>query len=104
MDLKMVNLAIGKLSDDLENLKEQFKEMMSQIAVLKMKKMEMESPQIPLHGIEAEFITMQRVREILKMSRNSVLQLIRSGLIRQVRLTKRTIRYVKSEVLTLVNS
>ena len=100
MDLKMFSLALGKLSDELEILRTEMKEIKIQIAALKQRKPEFDGPQIPLHS-EAEFITMQQVRKILKMSRNSVLQMVENGLIRQVRLTKRTIRYVKAEIQSL---
>ena len=103
MDLKMVNLAIGKLSDDLEKVQGQIKEIFIQISLLKMKKNEIEKPQI-LAKPDNEFITLQEVRKILKMSRNSILRMIESNLIRPVRLTSRTIRFVKSEIQELIKS
>ena len=98
----MITLAIGKLSDEVEQLKEQIREILLQIKALKIKTPEQDAPPIPLHGSETEFITLKQVREILKMSRNSVLQMVENKLIRQVRMTKRTIRYVKSEILALL--
>jgi predicted DNA-binding transcriptional regulator AlpA len=103
MDLKMINLAIGKLSDDMEKIKEQMKEVFIQLTSLKTYKAE------PVHQVETrqhstEFITLMDIMKILKMSRNSVLTLIRKGLIREIRFTKRTIRYNKSEVLALAKN
>lgn len=103
MDLKMLNLAIGKLADDAEKMKEQMKEIFIQLSVLKNKKTESESPQFIVPS-ENEFITLQEVRKILKMSRNSVLQMVENGLIKPVRLTKRTIRYVKSDIQSIIKS
>ncbi len=104
MDAKMIALAIGKLSDEVEQLKEQNREMMLQIKALKIKTPNQETPPVSLHGSEPEFITLKQVREILKMSRNSVYQMIENELIRPVRMTKRTIRYVKSEILALTKN
>jgi len=101
MDLKMLNLAIGKLSDDQETMKEQIKEIFIQLSALKLQRRDIESPQVPLHS-DNEFITLQEVRKVLKMSRNSILQMVKDKLIRQVRFSKRTIRYVKSEIQSLI--
>lgn len=103
MELKMVNLAIGKLSDDMEKMQEQIKEIFIQLSVLKIKKNEVEKP-LNLPQEENELLTLKEVRKILKMSRNSILKMIENKLINPIRLTDRTVRYVKSEIQTLIKS
>ncbi|MCE3295132.1 MAG: Prophage regulatory protein (AlpA) [Crocinitomicaceae bacterium] len=104
MELKMINLAIGKLSDDVEQMKEQIRDILFQITALKTKRDDIQSTSIAQPVKEPEFITLKQVREILKMSRNSVLQMIKNGLIHPVRLTKRTVRFVKSEIQALIKA
>lgn len=96
----MVNLAIGKLSDEIEKLKEQLKESFNQISLLKNKKSE--STQIPIQQQDDEFLKMMQVRNILKMSRNSIMKLVRDGVLKEVRVNDRSIRYIKSEVQSLM--
>jgi predicted DNA-binding transcriptional regulator AlpA len=103
MELKMVNLAIGKLSDDIEKINEQIKEIFIQLSLLKIKKNEIEKP-INVAQEENELLTLKEVRKILKMSRNSILKMIENKLINPIRLTDRTVRYVKSEIQTLLKS
>lgn len=101
MDLQMMELVIKQLLGEQDKMKEQIKELQIQVSVLRLPKRDLDSPQLPLHS-DNEFITMQEVRKILKMSRNSVMQMIENNLIHPVRLTKRTIRYVKSEIQSLI--
>lgn len=103
MDLKMINLAIGKLSDDLEKMQGQIKEILSELSILKSKKVEVISPQIPFENTN-ELITLKEVRNTLKMSRNSILKMIKKNLITPVRFTERTVRYVKTEIQKLIKS
>ena len=105
MDMKLIHLSIGKLSDDVEKLKEMVKDLTIQVTALKAEKREVlpqpeKSNQHPL----VEFITLIDIMKILKLSRNSVLGLIKSGFIREIRFTSRTIRYNKNEVLALAKA
>ena len=101
----MVMLAVEKLSDDLNKLKDEFE-------ALKRKYKDLEeqlnnsfrSPEKVVHEPEVEALTMKQLRAKLQLSRNAVEQLIREGNIRMVRLGKRTIRYVKSEIDSLFKS
>ncbi|MGV3631293.1 MAG: helix-turn-helix domain-containing protein [Bacteroidota bacterium] len=100
MDLKLINL-IGKMSDDVEKLKEMVKDLTIQVAALKTEKREaLPQTENSNHSL-TEFITVNDIMKILKLSRNSVLGLIKSGFIREIRFTSRTIRYNKNEVLAL---
>lgn len=99
----MMELAFKQLHSEQEKIKEQIKELFIHLTALRQRKTDYDSPRLPLHS-DDELITMQEVRKILKMSRNSVMQMIENGLIQPVRLTKRTIRYVKSEILSLVKT
>lgn len=103
MDLKIISLAIGKLADDMEKIQEQIKEIHSELSILKSKKNEVISPLIITENTN-ELITLQEVRKTLKMSRNSILKMVEKKLINPVRLTDRTVRYVKSEIQTLIKS
>ena len=101
MDMKLILLSIGKLSDDMEKLKEMVKNLTAEVAELKVKGRESTTNEKPKQQPEVEFITLTEVMKILKMSRNSVLGLIRNGVVREIRFTNRTIRYNKNEVLAL---
>lgn len=103
MDLKIISLAIGKLADDMEKIQEQIKEIHTELSILKSKKNEVISPLIITENTN-ELITLQEVRKTLKMSRNSILKMVEKKLINPVRLTDRTVRYVKSEIQTLIKS
>ncbi|MGV3629904.1 MAG: helix-turn-helix domain-containing protein [Bacteroidota bacterium] len=100
--MKLIVLSIGKLSDDVDKLKEMVKDLTTQLTELKNQKcMPAVTNEKLKQQSEVEFITLIEVMKILKMSRNSVLGLIRNGIIREIRFTNRSIRYNKNEVLAL---
>ncbi|MGV3632281.1 MAG: helix-turn-helix transcriptional regulator [Bacteroidota bacterium] len=103
MDEKMINLAIGKLADDMEKLKAEIKEILIELKALKQSKTDTIVPK-PAIKYDNEFLTLKEVREVLKMSRNSIIKLVEDGLIRPIRFSGRTIRYSKEEILSLLEA
>lgn len=102
MENQMLELALKQLLSEQEKMKEQIKDLQVQVSFLKTPKKDAE---LTHHTTKQddELITIQEVRKILKMSRNSINQMIEKGLLNPVRLTKRSIRYLKSEIQNLIN-
>ena len=103
MNEKMIDLAIGKLADDMEKLKVEIKEILIELKTLKQNKTDTAVSQ-PAVKSDNEFLTLKEVREVLKMSRNSIIKLVEDGLIRPIRFSGRTIRYSKEEILSLLEN
>lgn len=98
----MVRLAIERMNEELEKLKEQVRRQQEEINELR--------NSAPTRQLEAalpkedEFIDTKDVQKILGVCYNTLRQIVQQGLLRPIRINQRRIRYSKKAVLNYLGS
>ena len=93
MELKVILLALESLSQKIETVSQENKELRLEINALKRRTIEPVSNQVTQK--EDELLTIQSARSILGLSRSGFLKLVKDGLIKPIRMNLRTVRYSK---------
>ncbi len=93
MELKVILLALESLSQKIETVSQENKELRLEINALKRKTNEPVSNQKFESQKEDELLTIQSARTILGLSRSGFLKLVKDGLIKPIRMNLRTVRY-----------
>ena len=91
MELKVILLALESLSQKIETVSQENKELRLEINALKRRTNEPVSNQVTQK--EDELLTIQSARSILGLSRSGFLKLVKDGLIKPIRMNLRTVRY-----------
>lgn len=104
MDIKLIKLAVERLSDQLEKLQHQHDQLQQQFTELKKGGSTSPPNSVPERSLasEDELLTIQEARTLLKVSKNSFLKLVENKYIKAIRLNLRTIRYSKFGVLNYI--
>jgi len=98
----MVKLAIERMNEELEKLKEVVQKQQEEIEELKKTKV-VETPEaVPIR--EDEFINTKDVQKILGVCYNTLRQIVQQGLLKPIRINQRRIRYSKRAVLSYLNA
>ncbi|GEM_PF-1106229 len=106
METKLLNLAVSRLSDELEKLKAEVVELKSQIAILKANKVVNQiTPTI--NHVEQQLdnnvlLDTKEVLSILGVSFNTLTKLVQQGIIKRVQITKKRIRFTKNSITNFI--
>ncbi|MBI1836433.1 MAG: helix-turn-helix domain-containing protein [Flavobacteriia bacterium] len=102
METKLLNLAVSRLSDELEKLKAEFEEYKKNNTS---NKNEVILSQVHTSvSIKDELLDTDEVKTILGVCFNTLQKLVRGGLIKQIRISKRRIKYTKASILEFIKS
>jgi regulator of replication initiation timing len=93
MELKVIMMALESLSQKVETLSQENKELRLEINALKRKTNEPVSNQVIQSQKEDELVTLLSARTILGLSRSGFLKLVNDGFIKPIRMNLRTVRY-----------
>lgn len=93
MELKVIMLALESLSQKVESLSQENKELRLEVNALKRKSNEPVSNTVVQPQKEDELLTIQSARTILGLSRSGFLKLVNDGFIKPIRMNLRTVRY-----------
>lgn len=99
----VVKLAIERMSEEIEKLKAQVNEQQRRIALLEKngnRTMPIEQP-IP-NKKEDELLNNQQVKRILNIGKNSLIKLVRDGVLVQIRMNERTVRFSKAAIMEYI--
>jgi hypothetical protein len=94
MDLQLIQLAVKSLSQDLEQAKGEIKSLQLEIAELRRRPATapVEQKTVPQ---DDDLLTLKEARAMLKVCRNVFLEMVKTGIIKQIRMHRRTLRYSK---------
>lgn len=99
MEIKLLNLAVSRLSDEIEKLRSELTEVKSELT-----KVKTTQPLTSVIGqtlIESEKNVLLDAKEVMNMlgiSFNTLYKLVKQGLIKRIKINQRRIRYEKSSI------
>jgi len=99
METKLLNLAVGRLSDELEKLKAEVIELKSELARVKSNQSVTQvQSTVPNESDKNVLLDAKEVMLILGISFNTLFKLVKQGLIQRIKINERRIRYPKSAI------
>jgi len=98
MELKLLKLALERLSDEVEFLKMENREVRKELSEVKRATSKTVIPASQLISNEDELLKIVTARSILNVSRNVFLKMVQDGIFKPIRLNLRTIRYSRLEI------
>ncbi len=105
METKMLNLAIGKLSDEVDTLKRQVTELLSEVKILKSNiSSEQEIKEVKVESNNDILLDTKEVMKILGVCYNSLYKLVREGLIKPIKINQKRVRFTKISILKYIQS
>lgn len=98
----VVKLAIERMSEEIEKLKVQVREQQQRISQLEKTGnrnpvVETETPKI-----EDELLNNEQVKSILKIGKNSLIKLVREGILVAIRINERSVRFSKAAIMKYI--
>ena len=98
----VVKLAIERMSEEIERLKQIVGEQQKRISELERNKnrntvVEPETPKI-----EDELLNNEQVKSILKIGKNSLIKLVREGVLVAIRINERSVRFSRSAIMEYI--
>lgn len=103
MEIKLLMLALNKLSDEHEKLKAEFSDLKAEIVLLKRQPVQSQTSVVPDKAND-ELLDIKEVRNILGICYNSLSKLVREGLLKPIRINQRRIRFSKAGVMRYIQS
>jgi hypothetical protein len=100
METKLLKLAVSRLTDDLEKLRSEFDEFKKNSSLNRSEVIL--SPVYSSESIKDELLDTDEVKNILGVCFNTLQKLVRGGLIKQIRISKRRIKYTKASILEFI--
>lgn len=99
----VVKLAIERMNEEIERLKLTVKEQQLQIAQLQ-KQVRLQAPPEPVQQPQQqdELLDMQQVKRILNIGKNSLLKLVREGVLVAIKINRRAVRYSRVAVMEYI--
>jgi hypothetical protein len=102
METKLLKLAVSRLTDELEKLKEEFIEFKKQNSNNRFENHNTPST-IPI-DVNSELLDTNEVKTILGVCFNTLQKLVSGGFIKQIRISKRRIKYTKTSILDFIKT
>ena len=98
----VVKLAIERISEEIERLKQIVGEQQKRISELERNRnrsavVEPETPKI-----EDELLNNEQVKSILKIGKNSLIRLVREGVLVAIRINERSVRFSRSAIMEYI--
>jgi excisionase family DNA binding protein len=99
----MVRLAIERMNEEIERLKSTVKEQQLQIAQLQKQVRTQQPITEPVEQQQSdELLDMQQVKRILNIGKNSLLKLVREGVLVAIKINRRAVRYSRRAVMEYI--
>ena len=98
----VVKLAIERMSEEIERLKAQVSEQQRRITLLEKNG----NRTLPIEPIpnkkEDELLNNQQVKRILNIGKNSLIKLVKDGVLVAIRMNERTVRFSKAAIMEYI--
>ena len=106
MEIKMLMLAIGKLSDEVDTLKLKVADLSDELVKVKEAKqyIPVESPPVQIDITKDILIDTKEVMNILGICYNSLCKLVKQGHIKRVRINQRRMKYSKNSIESFIQN
>lgn len=105
MELTLIKLSLERLHENVEELKEENKQLKSRLDKMERQKLE---PSVEFQkqtvSLEGELLDTKQVRKILGISHNTLQAIVKKGRLTQRRINGRNVRYLKSEIHSYITS
>lgn len=98
----MVKLAFEQLSGEIEKLKQIIDAQKRRIDHLDRLKSDQQPSALPEPKQSDELLTNQQVKQILKIGKNSLIKLVRDGVLVAIRFNDRTVRFSKLAIMQYI--
>lgn len=99
----VVKLAIERMSEEIEKLKTQVNEQQRRIALLEKNGNRIAPIEQPISNKkEDELLNNQQVKRILNIGKNSLIKLVRDGVLVQIRMNERTVRFSRAAIMEYI--
>lgn len=99
----VVKLAIERMSEEIERLKQIVGEQQKRISELERNRNRITTvvePETP--KIEDELLNNEQVKSILKIGKNSLIRLVREGVLVAIRINERSVRFSRSAIMEYI--
>jgi len=106
METKLLQLAMNNLLDEIEKIKEKLAHALSEIETLKNEKGKTPEKEIQKKN-EVDLDTLldiKEVKSILGICYNSLNKLVKSGILKPIRINQRRIRFTKRSIVAYIQS
>jgi DNA-binding transcriptional regulator GbsR (MarR family) len=98
----VVKLAIERMSEEIERLKQTVKDQQKQISELERNRNRNTVVEPDKPKIEDELLNNEQVKSILKIGKNSLIKLVREGVLVAIRINERTVRFSRSAIMEYI--
>ena len=98
----VVKLAIERMSEEIEKLKAQVREQQQRISQLEKTGNRVTPIETNSSKKEDELLNNQQVKQILKIGKNSLIKLVRDGVLVAIRMNERTVRFSKAAIMEYI--
>ncbi len=98
----VVKLAIERMSEEIERLKQIVGEQQKRISELERNKSRNEVVEPETPKIEDELLNNEQVKSILKIGKNSLIRLVREGVLVAIRINERSVRFSRSAIMEYI--
>lgn len=98
----LVKLAIERMSEEIEKLKSQVREQQQRISQLEKPGNRIVSVEPVPNKKEDELLNNQQVKRILNIGKNSLIKLVRDGVLVAIRMNERTVRFSRAAIMEYI--
>lgn len=98
----VVKLAIERMSEEIEKLKAQVREQQQRISQLEKTGNRSVPIETSSQKKEDELLNNQQVKRILNIGKNSLIKLVRDGILVQIRMNERTVRFSRAAIMEYI--
>ena len=98
----VVRLAIERMSEEIEKLKQLVNDQQKRISELERNRNRSAVVETSAPKNEDELLNNEQVKRILKIGKNSLIKLVRDGVLVAIRLNERTVRFSKSAIMEYI--
>lgn len=98
----VVKLAIERMSEEIERLKQTVKDQQKQISELERNRNRSTVVEPDKPKIEDELLNNEQVKSILKIGKNSLIKLVREGVLVAIRINERSVRFSRSAIMEYI--
>jgi len=98
----VVKLAIERMSEEIERLKQTVGEQQKRISELERNRNRSTPVEPSTPKNDDELLNNEQVKRILKIGKNSLIKLVRDGVLIAIRINERTVRFSRSAIMDYI--
>jgi predicted DNA-binding transcriptional regulator AlpA len=98
----VVKLAIERMSEEIERLKQTVQDQQKRILELERNRNRTSIVEPPTPKNDDELLNNEQVKHILKIGKNSLIKLVRDGVLIAIRINERTVRFSRSAIMEYI--